>query len=148
MTAITAYNGRPQSIAYLDLEFLHDGVPKKYMEAEWKKPVVSEPNLKADLDYNDILIKLLGSLNICSRESIIRRYDHEVKGKSVIKPQMGEKGFAPQDAAIMRLGFDSYTGIAVSNGILPKYGDIDAYEMSAGSFDEAVRGIIAVGGRQ
>ncbi len=90
---------------------------------------------------------MLSSLNICSRESIIRRYDHEVKGKSIIKPLMGEKGFAPQDAAILRLGFDSYTGIAVSNGILPKFGDIDAYEMSAGSFDEAIRGIIAVGGK-
>jgi len=102
-----------KSIAYLDLEFLHDGVPKKYMEAEWKKPAVREPKLKNNLDYNDILLKLLGSLNICSRESIIRRYDHEVKGKSVIKPLMGVDGFAPQDAAIMRLGFDSYAGIAV-----------------------------------
>ena len=136
-----------KSIAYLDLEFLHDGVPKKYMEAEWKKPAVREPKLKNNLDYNDILLKLLGSLNICSRESIIRRYDHEVKGKSVIKPLMGVDGFAPQDAAIMRLGFDSYAGIAVSNGILPKFGDIDAYQMSAGSFDEAVRSIIAVGGK-
>jgi phosphoribosylformylglycinamidine synthase II len=135
------------TIAYLDLDFLHNGVPKKYMEAEWKKPAVSEPKLNDDLDYNAILLKLLGSLNICSRESIIRRYDHEVKGKSIIKPLMGEKGFAPQDAAIIRLGFDSYTGIAVSNGIFPKFGDIDAYEMSAGSFDEAVRGIIAVGGK-
>ncbi|MEJ2543798.1 MAG: AIR synthase-related protein [Calditrichaceae bacterium] len=114
-----------KSIAYLDLDFLHDGVPKKHMEAEWKKPVVTEPTLKENLDYNDILLKLMGSLNICSRESIIRRYDHEVKGK----------------------GFDSFKGIAVSNGILPKFGDIDAYEMSAGSFDEAIRGIIAVGGK-
>ncbi len=136
-----------KSIAYLDLDFLHEGVPKKYLEAEWKKPALSEPKLKNDLNYNDILLKLLSSLNICSRESIIRRYDHEVKGKSIIKPLMGEKGFAPQDAAILRLGFDSYTGIAVSNGILPKFGDIDAYEMSAGSFDEAIRGIIAVGGK-
>ncbi|MEJ2054035.1 MAG: AIR synthase-related protein [Calditrichaceae bacterium] len=136
-----------KSIAYLDLDFLHDGVPKKHMEAEWKKPALSEPVLKDDLNYNDILLKLLGSLNICSRDSIIRRYDHEVKGKSIVKPLMGEQGWAPQDAAVMRLGFDSYVGIAVSNGILPRYGDIDAYEMSAGSFDEAVRSIIAVGGK-
>ena len=46
----------------------------------------------------------------------------------------------------MRFEHDSYEGIAVSNGIMPKYGDIDAYEMSAGAFDEAVRQIIAVGG--
>jgi phosphoribosylformylglycinamidine synthase len=47
----------------------------------------------------------------------------------------------------MRVGFDSYEGVAISNGIIPRYGDIDAYEMSAGSFDEAVRQIISVGGK-
>jgi len=136
-----------KKIAYIDLNFLHDGVPKKHLVAEWKKPNVSEPVLPRNLDYNDVLLKMLSSLNICSRESIIRRYDHEVKGKSIVKPLMGESGVAPQDAAVMRLGFDSYAGIAVSNGIMPRYGDIDAYEMSAGAFDEAVRSIIAVGGK-
>ena len=133
-------------ICCLDLDFLHDGVPKKHLFAEWRAPQVSEPQLKNDLDYNKILLDLLGSLNICSRETVVRRYDHEVKGKSVIKPLMGAKGVAPQDAAVMRLDFDSFAGLAIANGILPRYGDIDAYEMSAGSFDEALRSIIAVGG--
>lgn len=136
-----------QKVAYLDLIFLHEGVPTKRMEAEWQKPKLSEPIIKEKLDYNQVLLKLLGSLNICSREAIIRRYDHEVKGKSIVKPLMGQNGFAPQDAAVLRLDFESYVGIAISNGILPRYGDIDPYQMSAGSFDEAVRGIIAVGGR-
>ncbi len=60
---------------------------------------------------------------------------------------MGEDGNAPQDAGVIRINNYDYTGVAVSNGILPRYGDIDAYEMSAGSFDEAVRQIIAVGGQ-
>ncbi|GAK53142.1 phosphoribosylformylglycinamidine synthase II [Candidatus Moduliflexus flocculans] len=134
-------------VACLDLEFLHEGVPRKYLEARWEKPALREPQLPETLDYNDLLVRLLGSLNICSRENVIRQYDHEVKGKTVIKPLMGAKGVAPQDAAVMRLGFDSYEGIAISNGILPRYGDLDAYQMSAGSFDEAVRQIISVGGR-
>ena len=134
-------------IAYLDLEFLHDGVPRKEMVAEWEKPRLHEPQLPESIDYNRIILQLLQSLNICSREAIIRRYDHEVKGKSIVKALMGEKGLAPQDAAVMRLDFDSFAGIAVSNGICPKFGDLDAYEMSAGAFDEAVRAIIAVGGK-
>nr|MBC8416404.1 phosphoribosylformylglycinamidine synthase [Candidatus Cloacimonadota bacterium] len=69
------------------------------------------------------------------------------KGKTIIKPLMGENGKSPQDAAVMRLNFDSFEGIAISNGICPKFGDIDAYEMSAGAFDEAIRQIIAVGGK-
>ncbi len=60
---------------------------------------------------------------------------------------MGEDGNAPQDAGVIRINNYDYTGVAVSNGILPRYGDIDAYDMSAGSFDEAVRQIIAVGGK-
>ncbi len=134
-------------VAYLGLDFLHDGVPKKELVAEWKRPSLAEPVLPHIDNYNQILTRLLGSLNICSREPIIRRYDHEVKGRSVVKPLMGPSGKGPQDAAVLRLSFDSYEGIAVSNGILPRYGDIDAYAMSAGAFDEAMRQIIAVGGR-
>ena len=136
-----------QKLACLSLEFLHDGVPRKTLDAQWIPPELNEPELPEITDYNEILLRLMGSLNICSRENVIRQYDHEVKGKTVIKPLMGENGKTPQDAAVMRLGFDSYEGIAVSNGILPRYGDIDAYQMSAGSFDEAVRQIISVGGK-
>ena len=136
-----------KSVAFLDMEFLHEGVPKKYMEAVWEKPDLQEPQLPENLNYNDILEKLMGSLNICSRENVIRQYDHEVKGKTTIKPLMGPTGKAPQDAAVMRLNFDSFAGVAVSNGIIPRYSDIDAYQMSAGAFDEAIRQIIAVGGK-
>ncbi|RZK30337.1 MAG: phosphoribosylformylglycinamidine synthase, partial [Hymenobacter sp.] len=50
-------------------------------------------------------------------------------------------------AAVVRFNFESWEGVAVSNGILPRMGDLDAYHMSAGSFDEAVRQIISVGGK-
>ena len=136
-----------EKVAFLEMDFLHNSVPKKYLTAEWKKPELSEPELPKNLDYNDILLKLMGSYNICSRENVIRQYDHEVKGKTIIKPLMGVSGKSPQDAAVMRLNFDSFEGIAISNGICPKFGDIDAYEMSAGAFDEAIRQIISVGGK-
>ncbi|MEA2096511.1 MAG: AIR synthase-related protein [Candidatus Cloacimonadota bacterium] len=136
-----------KKVAYLDMKFLHEGVPKKYMEAEWEKPELNEPEIPSNLDYNEILIKLMGSDNICSREDVIRQYDHEVKGKTIIKPLMGAEGKSPQDAAVMRLNFNSFEGIAISNGICPKFGDIDAYQMSAGAFDEAVRQILSVGGK-
>ncbi|MGB0840329.1 MAG: AIR synthase-related protein, partial [Chitinophagales bacterium] len=138
------YDNTP--IASLNMHFLHEGVPIKHMPAEWQKPDLHEPKLPENLDYNDCLMQLMGSLNICSRENVIRQYDHEVKGKTIIKPLMGDKGKSPQDAAVMRVDFEGYEGIAISNGIIPRYGDIDAYEMSAGAFDEAVRQIISVGG--
>lgn len=136
-----------EKIALIQMHFLHEGVPQKVMYAEWETLNLEEPKALSNIDYNDTLLKLMGSLNICSREHIIRQYDHEVKGKTIIKPLMGPQGKAPQDAGVMRFSFDSYEGVAISNGILPRYGDIDAYEMSAGAFDEAIRQIISVGGR-
>ncbi len=139
------YGDRP--VADLDLDFLHEGVPRKRLEAVWRAPVISPARLPAELDLGRTLKLLLRRWNICSRESIIRQYDHEVKGRTVIKPLMGPRGHAPQDAAVIRVDFSDFVGIAVANGICPRYGDLDAYAMSAGAFDEAVRQIIAVGGR-
>ena len=134
-------------IAFLDIDFMHNGAPRKRLTAEWKRPIHPQPNLPKLQDYGEVLCRLLASPDICSKEQVIRRYDHEVKGRTIIKPLMGPKGHAPQDAAVMRLSYDSYEGIAIANGIIPRYGDIDTYEMSAGAFDEAVRQIIAIGGR-
>ncbi|MBF9219731.1 phosphoribosylformylglycinamidine synthase subunit PurL [Hymenobacter ruricola] len=139
------FDGAP--VARLNMEFLHEGVPRKTLEAEWTKPAAAEPAIPAQTDYTETLTQLLGSLNICSRESVIRQYDHEVKGRTIVKPLMGATGQAPQDAAVVRFNFENWEGVAVSNGIIPRYGDLDAYDMSAGSFDEAVRQIIAVGGK-
>jgi len=138
------YDGKP--VARLSLDFLHEGAPRRTLEAEWRAPVAHEPALPA-ADAGALLLELLASFNICSREPVIRQYDHEVKGRTVVKPLMGPLGKAPQDAAVLRLGFDSYAGIAVSHGLCPRYGDLDAYEMAAGAFDEAVRQIVAVGGK-
>ncbi len=140
-------NWQGRAVARWDLTFLHDGVPRKHMVAEWTRPEVSEPGMPEKGDYTEDLVKILASWNVCSREWVIRQYDHEVKGKTIVKPLMGPRGQAPQDAAVMRVGFDGWQGIAISNGICPKYGDLDAYEMSAGAFDEGIRQIVAVGGR-
>jgi phosphoribosylformylglycinamidine synthase len=136
-----------QQVAYLEMDFLHHGVPKKTMEALWQLPVFEKVTIPSSLDYNNVLLQLLQALNICSRESIIRQYDHEVKGKTIVKPLMGQTTKAPQDAAVVRFDFETWEGVAISNGIAPRYGDIDAYAMSAGAFDEGIRQIISVGGQ-
>ncbi len=135
-----------QVVASLELSFLHDGVPRKALEAEWRRPGLSEPRVDLS-DCQGLLLRLLASPDICSRERFIRQYDHEVKSRTVVKPLMGPRGLAPQDAAVLRLDFDSWLGVAVSHGIAPRYADLDAYESAAGAFDEAVRQLIAVGAR-
>jgi phosphoribosylformylglycinamidine synthase len=88
----------------------------------------------------------LSSWNVCSKEWVIRQYDHEVQGASVLKPLQGVRCDGPGDAAVMRPILSSKKGFAVSNGINPMYGTIDPYWMSASVIDEAIRQIIAVGG--
>lgn len=136
-----------QWLGALDLAFLHHGLPQKIMRSEWATPILEPPRWPENLDLAASLLQLLASPNICSRESLVRQFDHEVQGRSVVKSFMGAQGHAPQDAAVQRLDFAGWAGLIVSNGIAPRYGLLDPYAMSAGSFDKAVRQIIAVGGR-
>ncbi len=133
-------------VASLPLSFLHEGVPPLTLEA-----IVEPPTRTAsrgcEEDLGSLLLLVLASPNVASRESVVRAYDHEVKGKTVLKPYMGESGHAAQDAGVLLVRHGSNEGIAVSSGIVPRYGDLDAYAMAQGAFDEAVRALVSVGAR-
>jgi len=139
------YNG--QEVAKLDMEFLHDGIPKIRRKALWKSPDLAEPSIPEKDNYNDQLLKILSSYNVASKEWVIRQYDHEVQGGSVVKPLTGVNNDGPSDAAVIKPKFDSDKGIAISCGMNPLYGDIDPYWMALAGIDEAIRNLIAVGGR-
>lgn len=130
----------------LDMEFLHNGLPQVEREALWEPPAFAEPDLPEPSDLREALLQILGSWNVCSKEWVIRQYDHEVQGGSVLKPLVGAAGDGPGDAAVIRPVLDSDMGIIVSNGINPRYGDIDPYWMAASAIDEALRQIVAAGG--
>jgi len=130
----------------LDMEFLHGGLPQLEREAVWQPPAHTEPDFPQPPDLKEDLRQILGSWNVCSKEWVIRQYDHEVQGGSVLKPLVGVNNDGPSDAAIIRPIPDSNMGIIVANGINPKYGDIDPYWMAASAIDEALRQIVAVGG--
>jgi phosphoribosylformylglycinamidine synthase len=129
----------------LDMEFLHEGRPQLELKALWCKANYVEPKDEC-MDVAQSLLNILGSWNVCSREWIIRQYDHEVQGGSVLKPLVGKKNDGPGDAAIIRPVLDSNMGVIISNGINSKYSDIDPYWMAASAIDEALRQIIAAGG--
>ncbi len=139
------YGGR--TVGYLDMDFLHAGLPKMRLKATWKSKGFQEPQLPMDEDLTETLQGMLSRFNICSKESIIRQYDHEVQAGSVVKPLVGKENDGPSDAAVIRPILDSYEGVVVSNGICPRYSDIDTYHMMACAIDEAIRNNVAVGGR-
>ncbi len=138
------YNGK--TVGLLPLEFLHNGVPQLKLIAEWRKPSYPEKvEVPYPEDFTKILKDLLRSYNICSKEYVVRQYDHEVQGKSVIKPLCGINEDGPSDAAVLRHNFESYQGIVIAHGICPKFSDYDTYLMAANAIDEAVRNAVSVG---
>ncbi|HQK78952.1 MAG TPA: AIR synthase-related protein, partial [Syntrophales bacterium] len=108
-------------------------------------PAAAPASASVPADMGAALRRMLSRLNICSKESVVRQYDHEVQGGSVIKPLTGAANDGPSDAAVIRPLLDTFAGIVVANGICPRYSDIDAYDMAACAIDEAVRNAVAVG---
>ncbi len=95
-------------------------------------------------EFRTRLLNALRHPNIASKEWVIRQYDHEVQGRSVIKPLVGP-GFGPSDAAVLRPRYDGCRGIALGCGLCPQWSEIDPYWMAILAIDEALRNIICVG---
>ncbi len=134
-------------VADLAMEFLHDGRPPVVREAVFTPPheLPLQAVHPAKADYTPDLLRILGSWNVASKEWIIRQYDHEVQGASVVKPLVGVRNDGPGDAAVLRPVLTSQRGIVVSCGMNPRYADFDTYHMAASAIDEAVRNCVAVG---
>jgi phosphoribosylformylglycinamidine synthase len=143
------------------MEFLHNGVPKYSRKAVWKTTQNStlktlpalfvEGQNSGKNNYNDELLSILSSYNVASKEWVIRQYDHEVQGASIIKPLTGVTNDGPGDAAVIKPKYESEKGIAISCGMNPCYGDPDRsgdpYWMALAGIDEAIRNLICVGAR-
>ncbi len=134
-------------VANLPIHFLFDGCPQLNLESEWQPPVlmpVETPDLD-EVGMGAVLGRLLARPNVASKEWWVRSYDHEVIAQSVIKPFGGANHDAPGDAAVIAPLQGGTQGLVISNGIAPRYSDIDAYAMAAASVDEALRNAVCVG---
>ena len=150
-------NYRGVAVADLDLHFLHEGRPQVVRQARGsvvrcplsvagnEEQRTTDNGQWTKVDCNDTLRRILSSYNVCSKEWIIRQYDHEVQGGSVLKPLVGLRDDGPGDAAVVTPVLGSWMGLAVGCGINPRYGDLDAYAMAAAAVDEAARNVVAVG---
>lgn len=142
-------------VGLLSLKFLHDGLPTMILDAVWDPPAretgarlltgVDRPS-GAQRELTDDIFAVLSEPNVASKEPLVRQYDHEVQGGSVIKPFVGINADAPSDGAVLRPKPESYRGVTITHGVCPRVGDIDAYEMAKCAVDEAYRAHIALGG--
>ena len=135
-----------ETVAMLDMDFLHDGAPEMVLTAKWEPPTWPEPPARPD-DHGETLRNLLSRLNITSGEAKARHYDHEVKGLSVIKPFVGRGTDIPSEATVSLARHGSLRGMVLSEGIHPFLSDLDTYAMATTVVDEAVRRQICAGAR-
>lgn len=140
-------------VADLSMDFLHEGLPRRHLQAVWTPPAVTEPARPEPADPGAVLLQLLAHPNIRSRAAILHRYDHEVQGGTAVKPLVGPDQQGPGDAAVLvpqpLLATsplpDPLPGVALAVGINPRYGLIDPYAMAWACVDEAFRNAVAVG---
>ncbi|MCA9242403.1 MAG: phosphoribosylformylglycinamidine synthase subunit PurS [Phycisphaerales bacterium] len=142
---LTRYEGH--IVGDLSMRFLHDGLPMREREATWEPMAFpSEPSvIQSGAALFEKLHQLLGAPATISRDWIIRGYDHEVQGASVVKPR-GGRGAGPNDGAVIRPLLDQDLGVTLACGLAPELAAIDPYWMAANAIDEALRNTICVGG--
>lgn len=152
-----------QCVGDLTMAFLHHGLPRRHLKAEWKPASDSHSSWvreqSAVCNSQSALLALLAHPDIRSKEAVVRQYDHEVQGGTTVKPLTGVHDHGPSDAAVLvpatvlpvaesrsaETGNQSPRGVALSNGIRPGYTHLDPYYMAWAAVDEAFRNLTAVG---
>ncbi len=131
----------------LDNEFLHEGIPQRRLCARLGVPhPAGAGSAPPEADPNQRLLAILSHPNQASKAAVIRVYDHEVQGGTVVRPLVGAQDDGPSDGCVLRpQGTPGPQGVVLSNGINPEYGKRDAYRMALSVVDEAVRNAVAVG---
>jgi phosphoribosylformylglycinamidine synthase len=103
------------TVGQLDMHFLHEGRPKVERQATYQPAVNPKSKIEnPKSNFNQTLLQLLSSLNIASKEWVIRQYDHEVQGGSVVKPLVGAANDGPSDAAVLRPVLSSRRGLVIA----------------------------------
>jgi phosphoribosylformylglycinamidine synthase len=137
------------SIVDMDLNYYTKGPeycrPYKVKGVDKEKPKGKVPST---LDMGKELLALLGDINLCNREYVIRQYDHQVRGATVVPPLAGTVGHAgPQDACVLAPIEGTTRGLAISTAFNPRLTSVDPYKGGLGIVDEMCRNLVAVGAR-
>lgn len=133
-----------ETVGQIDMHFLHEGYHGAIRTARWSPKEIKQSGTN-EIDIQAMLPKLLAHPNIASKQSIVQQYDHEVQGRSVIRPFVGPSGSAPSDAAVITPVRGSSKGLVIGSGLATGLAD-DPYLIATAAIDECVRNIVCVGG--
>ena len=136
---------KKQTVCDLPMNFLHDGLPQRKMVGKSTKRTAKEKLPSKNIDIAKIWPKVMAHGNVCSKEPIIRMYDHTVQGKNALSPLSGWDYSAPNDGAILEPILGKPYGLAISHGLNPALVKIDPYWGSVWAIAEAVSNFVAIG---
>lgn len=132
------------TVLRLDTKFLHDGRPQREMKAVLPTPDRDDAAAPNCADVTSTLLALLRHPNIASKASVVRRYDHEILGSTVVRPLIGPRRDGHADGVVVADPADTH-GLAIGIGVNPWFGELDPYRMAHAVVDEAIRNVVAVG---
>ena len=131
-------------IGRLSMDFMHGGIPDRVRDAAWTPPPERGITGNTDPDISATLHALMSHPNIASKQDIVRQYDHEVQGQTVLKPFVGPGGNGPGDAAVITPVSGSSRGLAIGSGLATGWCE-DPYLMVLAAVDECIRNLVCVG---
>jgi len=168
---VLRYEG--QTVGTLPMPLMHDGIPMPEREATWSDELTRRReedaaqesagevgSLWADTQplsetLTQDLLGLLAHPDIASKHWIVRQYDHEVQGGSVVKPLVGPAQHGPSDAAVVRPKYNSDKAVIIGHGLATGWSEKaaqhghtaagDSYQAALAAIDEAVRNTVCVG---
>ena len=132
------------TVLELDTHFLHDGRPQRSMVATLPTPHRGDAAAPECANPTATLLALLAHPNIASKERVIRRYDHEIRGATAVRPLVGAHHDGHADGVVLAEPTDTH-GFAVGIGVNPWFGLADPERMAHAVIDEAIRNVVAVG---
>jgi phosphoribosylformylglycinamidine synthase subunit PurSL len=141
-----------REIGRLSMTFLHEGIPTPQRDAVFATPRVSMSAVRTgthEPPLVEALTKLLAHPNIASKHWIVRQYDHEVRGGTVVKPLVGPGQRGPGNGSVVTPVAGSTRGLAIACGLQTPVGDPvlggDPYLMVLAAVDECVRNLVCLG---
>ncbi len=132
----------------ISCDFLHEGRPKRQMTATISAPEHVEATAAAleNVDPMGDLLKILAHPSVRSNEDVVRTFDHEIMGGTVVRPYGGPHGDGPADGTTqIPPGTTSGRAMTIGIGINALMGDLDSYAMAWSVIDEAIRNAVLGG---
>ena len=128
-----------EEVANLPIKDLGDQAPeydRPWVQSDARAPLPAS-QVAAPADYNQALLKLIGSANQSSRRWVWEQYDTLIQGNSLQRPG--------GDAGVVRIESHPTKALAFSSDVTPRYVEADPFEGGKQAVAECWRNIVATG---